>query len=92
VVAGFRRVALRGEGEAAVLPVRFARERLLGATNVGTGCVNFIVACSSVSDGRMCGVSGVAGHALLLEVVKALFVILELCDASAFLFVLLWSQ
>ena len=44
VVAGFGGIAFRRKGETPILPVRFSGEGFLGAANVGTGCVELIVA------------------------------------------------
>lgn len=51
VITGFGWVAFRGEREAAFLPMCFARECLLSATNVGARCVDFVVAYDCVLDG-----------------------------------------
>jgi hypothetical protein len=51
VITGFDWVAFCGECEAAFLPMCFARECLLSATNVGARCVDFIIAYVSVLDG-----------------------------------------
>lgn len=51
MITGFGWVAFRGECEAAFLPMCFACECLLSATNVGARCVDFVVAYVSVLDG-----------------------------------------
>jgi hypothetical protein len=60
VITGFGWVAFRGEREAAFLPMCFARECLLSATNVGARCVDFVVAYDCVLDGV-----DLAGHGYL---------------------------
>jgi len=50
VVTRFDWVAFRGECEAALLPMCFARECLLSAANVGARCVDFVVAYVCVLD------------------------------------------
>jgi hypothetical protein len=87
VITGFGWVAFRGECEAAFLPMCFACECLLSATNVGARCVDFVVAYVCVRRGGFGG-SWVLGQTFLLKVIKAFLIVFNLCYSCSLCFVL----